>query len=186
MWRQSLHTLHLQIHNSILSTVLDKFEKDTGIKFFQTSISSSPNPPHYYSLNINVTQIKAKNKNQWLLPAWDNWIHFQDVWFLINNDTVLISNWDCIKKKKRCRTQNVHKALLFQAPVLWIVINGNNSIISSLCEMLKLAKGTHILGLSKTGSHGTISQYFFGSYPERELINDPPIHNKKAKSNSYQ
>ena len=163
MWRQSLHTLHLQIHNSILSTVLDKFEKDTGIKFFQTSISNSPNPPHYYSLNINVTQIKATKKDQWLLPAWDNWIHFQHVWFLINNDTVLLN----IKlrlhkeKKKRCRTQNAHKALLFQAPVLWIVINGNNSIISPLCEMLKLAKGTHILGLSKTGSHGTISQYFF-------------------------
>ena len=64
--------------------------------------------------------------------------------------------------------------------------NGNNSIISSFCEMLKLAKGTHNLGLTKTGSHGTISQYFFGSYPEGELINDPPVRSGKTKSNSYQ
>lgn len=62
------------------------------------------------------------------------------------------------------------------------MINGSNSTISSLCKMLKLAKGTQILGLTKTGSHGTISQYFFGSYPEREFINDPPIHNAKQKS----
>lgn len=54
--------------------------------------------------------------------------------------------------------------------------------LSSLCEMLKLAKGTHILGLTETGSHGTISQCFFGSHPERELINDPPIHNGKTQS----
>lgn len=52
--------------------------------------------------------------------------------------------------------------------------------------MLKLAKGTHILGLTKTGSHRTISQYFFvvifGSYPERGVTNDPPIRNGKEKS----
>lgn len=135
MWRQSLHTLHLQIHNSILSTVLDKFEKDTGITFFQTSISSSPNPPHYYSLNINVTQIKAKNKNQWLLPAWDNWIHFQGVWFLINNDTVLISNWDCIKKKKdvehRMRIKLCYSKLLFYESWLMAIIL--SSLLSVKC-----------------------------------------------------
>lgn len=27
--------------------------------------------------------------------------------------------------------------------------------------MLKLAKGTHILGLTETGLHGTVSQYIF-------------------------
>lgn len=51
--------------------------------------------------------------------------------------------------------------------------------------MLKLAKGTHILGLIETRSHGTISQYFFvffGTYPEREFTNDPLIHNGKKKS----
>lgn len=36
-----------------------------------------------------------------------------------------------------------------------------NPVISTLCEMLTLAKGTHILGLTDTRSHGTISQDFF-------------------------
>lgn len=63
----SLHTLHVQIHNSILSTVLDKtvFENDTGIKFFQTSISSSSQ-----STTLSITKYKrnadqsGKKKNQ--------------------------------------------------------------------------------------------------------------------------
>lgn len=52
----SLHTLHVQIHNSILSTVLDKtvFENDTGIKFFQTSISSSSQ-----STTLSITKYKC-------------------------------------------------------------------------------------------------------------------------------
>jgi len=104
--------------------------------------------------------------NLWLLSAWDNWIYFQGVWFLINNVNSFTQFQIEIalgqkKKKKKCRMQNLHRPLLFQASVLWILINGNNSIISSLCEMLKPAKGTHILGLMGTGSHGTISQYFF-------------------------
>ena len=36
-----------------------------------------------------------------------------------------------------------------------------NPVFSTLCEMLTLAKGTHILGLTDTRSHGTISQDFF-------------------------
>lgn len=36
-----------------------------------------------------------------------------------------------------------------------------NSAVSTLCETLTLAKGTHILGLTDTRSHGTISQGFF-------------------------
>lgn len=50
--------------------------------------------------------------------------------------------------------------------------------------MLNLAKGTHILGLTKTRSHGTISQYIyiFGTYPEREFTSDPLIYNGKKKS----
>lgn len=56
----SLHTLHVQIHNSILSTVLDKtvFENDTGIKFFQTSISSSSQ-----STTLSITKYK-RNADQ--------------------------------------------------------------------------------------------------------------------------
>lgn len=52
----SLHTLHVQIHNSILSTVLDKtvFENNTGIKFFQTSISSSSQ-----STTLSITKYKC-------------------------------------------------------------------------------------------------------------------------------
>lgn len=52
----SLHTLHVQIHNSILSTVLDKtvFENDTGIKVFQTSISSSSQ-----STTLSITKYKC-------------------------------------------------------------------------------------------------------------------------------
>lgn len=46
--------------------------------------------------------------------------------------------------------------------------------------MLKLAKGTHILGLTKTGSHGIISQYFvvLVATQKRGL----QIHNGKKKS----
>lgn len=52
----SLHTLHVQIHNSVLSTVLDKtvFENNTGIKFFQTSISSSSQ-----SITLSITKYKC-------------------------------------------------------------------------------------------------------------------------------
>lgn len=50
--------------------------------------------------------------------------------------------------------------------------------------MLKLAKGTHILGLTKTGSHGTISQYFVVVLvaTQKGVYNDPPIQNGKKKS----
>lgn len=53
--------------------------------------------------------------------------------------------------------------------------------------MLKLAKGTRILGLTKTGSHRMKSQYIFvvvifGSYPEKGFTNDPPNRNGKKKS----
>lgn len=98
-----------------------------------------------------------------LLPAWDNWIYFQGVQFLINNvnNFIQYETEIALNKQKRCRTQNSHRPLLFQASVLQIVINGNNSIISSLCEMLKLAKGTHILGLTETGSHVRPVFFFF-------------------------
>ena len=51
-WQSSVH---VQIHNSILSTVLDKtvFENDTEIKFFQTSISSSSK-----SITLSITTYK--------------------------------------------------------------------------------------------------------------------------------
>lgn len=112
-----------------------------------------------------MQQIKVKN-NLWLLSAWDSWIYFQGVWFFINNGNPFTQYQTEItlspkKNKIKYRMQNSHRPLLFQSSVLWIVINGNNSIISSFCEMLKLTKGTHILGLMESGSHGTISQLFF-------------------------
>lgn len=46
----------MQIHNSVLSTVLEKtvFENNTGIKFFQTSISSSSQ-----CITLSITKYKC-------------------------------------------------------------------------------------------------------------------------------
>lgn len=135
----SLHTLHVQIHNSILSTVLDKtvFENDTGIKFFQTSISSSSQ-----STTLSITKYKRNadqsgKKNQWPLPALYNWIHFQDVWFLINYHIVLLNiklRLHELKKKDvehRIHTKLCYSKLLFYA--LWLMAIIISSLLSVKC-----------------------------------------------------
>lgn len=84
----NLFTYFICKHLIFSSLQRDKFEKDhwnevlpnISVKLFPTII-----PPFInYKCNID------KREKWQVLPVWDNWIHFQGVWFLINNDNSYI------------------------------------------------------------------------------------------------